>query len=70
MTVAERVLYHQAHPLKLATDVRSAILSLWLLAGHRLAVALLVMFLPPILMSIALVLWADVTAIRDSPSEE
>jgi hypothetical protein len=52
MTLQERILYHQVHPLKLLTDVTTAVLSLWLLAEGRLALALLVMFLPPVIVSV------------------
>jgi hypothetical protein len=45
----DRALYHQIHPVKLATDLSSAVISLWLLWQHRLAFALIVMCVPPIL---------------------
>jgi hypothetical protein len=46
LSASERVLYHQAHPLKLATDISTAVASLVLLADHRLGLALAVMFGP------------------------
>jgi hypothetical protein len=55
LSVAERVLYHQVHPLKLATDISTAVASLALLAEHRPAVALAVMFVPSIIASALLV---------------
>jgi hypothetical protein len=66
MNFDERVLYHQVHPLKLTTDVCTALVALWLLAAHRLLSAVVVMFVPPILISVALVFFADLGAIRDS----
>jgi hypothetical protein len=66
MNFDERVLYHQAHPLKLTTDVCTAIIALWLLAAHRLLFAVVVMLVPRILISVALVFFADLAAIRGS----
>lgn len=57
----ERVLYHQVHPLKLATDIVTAVVSLILLSIHRLVPALLVMFGPPIVASALLVRFGDFT---------
>lgn len=48
---AARILYHQVHPLKLATDISTAVGSLVLLAEHHLGLALTVMFVPSILVS-------------------
>jgi len=66
MPLKERVLYHQVHPIKLATDGLSAVAALWLLDEHRLWAALLVMFVPAILASVMLLSVADLTAIQDS----
>ncbi|HWZ90522.1 MAG TPA: hypothetical protein VNW92_16775, partial [Polyangiaceae bacterium] len=51
LSAGERALYHQVHPLKLATDLASAVLSLVLLAKHRPWLGLLVLFVPSILAS-------------------
>ncbi len=59
LSSAERILYHQVHPLKLATDISTAVASLVLLADHRLAVALGVMFVPSIVVSAVLVRFGD-----------
>jgi hypothetical protein len=56
MTRAERLLYHQVHPLKLLTDVTSSFSSSWLLWQQRWAMAASVAFLPSIVVS-ALLLW-------------
>jgi hypothetical protein len=53
LTAGERALYHQVHPLKLATDITTAIASLVLLSRHALWEALTVMFGP----SIAAIVW-------------
>jgi len=62
----ERVLYHQVHPLKLATDFSTAIASLLLLGRHRLGLALLVMWIPSVLVSIALIRRCDFARTRDA----
>lgn len=51
----DRALSHQIHPVKLAADISTAVASLRLLWQHHLAIALVVMFVPPIVASAALV---------------
>lgn len=48
---SERRLYHQIHPIKLATDIGSAIAFLFFLWQHRIARALAAGFAPPIIVS-------------------
>lgn len=62
----ERLLYHQIHPLKLATDITSAGVAAMLLWQHRLAFALVVGFVPSIAVSIALLRLADLEPYRRS----
>jgi len=66
MNRAERVLYHQIHPVKLATDVTTAIVAAWLLWQHRFWIALIVGFIPSILVTAALLRWADLEPYRQS----
>jgi hypothetical protein len=66
MTGKEKVLYHQIHPLKLATDGSMALISLPLLWQHRLRAALLAQSMPPVLVSAALIAWADLDPQRQS----
>jgi hypothetical protein len=46
--------------------VSTAIVALWLLAQHQLGLALIVMFLPPDLVSLALVFFVDLRPIQVS----
>ena len=62
----ERVLYHQIHPLKLATDAATAAVAAGLLWQHRLALALAVGFVPSILVSVVLVRRANLERYRQS----
>jgi hypothetical protein len=66
MNVQDRLLYHQIHPLKLITDWISGILSCYLLWQHRRGAALLVQLVPPIVVSGALLRWADLERQRQS----
>lgn len=62
----ERLLYHQIHPLKLLTDVATAMLAAGLLWTHHLAMAAVVGFGPSIVVTIALLRWANLDSLRRS----
>ena len=66
MQFAERVLYHQIHPLKLFTDWSTALVAAALLWSHHLIAALAVGFVPAIVVSAALLRWADLEPYRAS----
>ncbi len=66
MTIQEKALYHQIHPLKLATDWGTGAIAFYLLWRRRLWPALLVMFVPATVVSGALIRWADLEPYRRS----
>jgi hypothetical protein len=66
MTAQEKALYHQIHPLKLLTDVGATPISLVLFWQHQLLAALLVTFVPSILVSAALMRWANLEGLKQS----
>ena len=66
MTLREKALYHQIHPAKLAADILTEFVSLYLLWRHQLAIGLLTHFLPPILASALLVSFGDFEAQKNS----
>jgi hypothetical protein len=66
MTTGEKALYHQIHPLKLATDIAAQIASFWLFWIHLLVPGLLVMFVPPVIVSTLMLRFGDFTGQRDS----
>jgi len=66
MTRAERLLYHQIHPLKLLTDVTTSFASTWLLWQARWVPALVVAFAPSVLVTVLLLRRADLDRLRDS----
>jgi hypothetical protein len=55
MTRGERLLYHQIHPLKLATDWGTGLIAAWLFWQHRPWWALALGFIPPVLVTVVLV---------------
>ena len=66
MELRDRVLYHQIHPLKLLTDGVTAVAAAALLWRHHLVSALIAGFLPSILVTLALLRWADLEPFRRS----
>ena len=66
MNRAERVLYHQIHPAKLATDIATAAASAWLVWRHRFWIAMIVGFVPSILVTAFLLRWANLEPYRRS----
>lgn len=66
MDLQEKRLYHQIHPLKLLTDWITGAISLYFLWFHQLIKALIVMLVPPILVSIILVKYANLKKLKKS----
>ena len=66
MRRADRLLYHQIHPLKLITDFSTAAAATFLLWEHRPFIALIVGFVPSVVVSAVLIRWADLEHYRDS----
>jgi hypothetical protein len=66
LTLQEKALYHQVHPLKLATDISAQVVSTYFFWVHSLALGLVTMFVPPIMISALLLNTLDFTWIRDS----
>jgi hypothetical protein len=57
MAFREKKLYHQIHPLKLATDIGVTPISLYFLWQHRIAPAIVVGFATPVVVSVAMMIW-------------
>jgi hypothetical protein len=62
----ERILYHQIHPLKLLTDIATAIAATALFWNHRAALAFTVGFVPSIAVTAILLRWAGLEPYRNS----
>jgi hypothetical protein len=67
MTLKEKMLFHQIHPAKLATDGLSAAVSLYFFWQHELLPALATHFLPPLLASFLLVRYVTLEPYQQSP---
>ncbi len=63
MNPSERILYHQAHPLKLATDIGTTIIAVPILWQHDLVLGLFVALVPPVVVSALVLRFADLRAI-------
>jgi hypothetical protein len=66
VTLNEKVLFHQIHPAKLATDIAAAVISLYFLWQHQLVIGLLTHFVPPPIASFAVVRFANLDASKTS----
>jgi hypothetical protein len=67
MTLKEKMLFHQIHPAKLATDSLTAAVSLYFFWQHELLAAVILHFLPPIIVSFLLVRYAALEPYQQSP---
>jgi hypothetical protein len=66
MTPQEKTLYHQIHPLKLATDSSAEVVSLSLFWQRKLLAGLVVLLVPPILASTLIIRRFDLEAYKQS----
>lgn len=66
MTPQEKRLYHQIHPLKLATDISAEIVSLWLFWKHKLLAGLIVFIVPPVIVSTFIMRLVDLEMYKQS----
>ena len=66
MSLQEKSLYHQIHPLKLLTDWGTGIFALYLLWRHNVVAGLIVAFVPSILVTLAILQWADLKTYKQS----
>jgi len=66
LSLREKVLYHQIHPLKLAVDISGAVASTWLLWRHDLLFGMLATLPPSVVASATMLRWMDFEPQRDS----
>jgi hypothetical protein len=66
MNIKEAYLYHQIHPLKLLADIGSGFGSLYPLWEHQLAIALVVMLVPPPVASFIVLRYANLEPYKQS----
>jgi hypothetical protein len=66
MTLKEKILYHQIHPLKLTADSGCEPVSLYFFWRHDLVLGLATHFVPPIAASLILICGGDLETIKRS----
>jgi len=66
MSLQEKTLYHQIHPLKLLADWLPGLGSIYFMWQHRLVVTLLFTFIPAILASLVVMNTANLEPYRES----
>ena len=66
MTLRDRILFHEIHPAKLATDVGSGIVCLFLLWERYLPLAIFFAAVPPLIASALVLRFADLEALQHS----
>src|ERR1700719_2488527 len=66
MNPQEKTLYHQIHPLKLATDISAEIVSLYLFWKHKLLAGMLVVLVPPVIASTLIMRLANLETYKQS----
>lgn len=66
MTLSERILYHQIHPVKVGTDVSAAMAALILFWRHRLLAGVVVSIIPPVISSAFLIAYGDLAPYQHS----
>jgi hypothetical protein len=66
MTLKEKALYNQIHPLKLSTDILAAAVSLYLFWVHQPLPALVLHFVPPLAASWLIIRYVDLEPQKDS----
>ena len=67
MDVHDRLLYHQIHPLKLATDISTAVVAAVAFWHHALLSGALVGFLPSLGVTLGLLRWGTLEPYAHSP---
>jgi hypothetical protein len=66
LDIRERILLHQVHPAKLALDWGTGLMAAWFFWDHNLPAALIVGFLPSILISVYLILRVDLSRCKET----
>jgi hypothetical protein len=66
MTLQEKSLYHQIHPLKLFTDWSTGIIALYPFWQHNILIALLIGVIPSILVSLVLISFVNLENYKQS----
>lgn len=66
ISLQEKRLYHQIHPLKLLVDITTGSVTTYFLWAHRIQLFLIFFLLPSVIISIALIRFADLEPMKRS----
>lgn len=66
MNFSEKKIYHQIHPLKLATDIFASVASLYLFWFHYFWTAIIIHILLPVLGSFFVIKYANLEKLKNS----
>jgi hypothetical protein len=66
MEFRDKQKYQEIHPLKLATDISATALALYLFWHRAFVLALIVLIVPPVIVSTLIIAWVPLTKYRDS----
>jgi len=66
MNLQEKTLYHQIHPVKLLTDWITGFAAIYFLWMRQVVAALLIMFIPPMVVSFVLIRFVDLEKYKSS----
>src|ERR1041384_7332213 len=66
MTLQDKSLYHQIHPLKLLTDIGMTFPALYLFWQHQLLLGLIVAFVPSIIVTLLLLRFGNLEPYKES----
>jgi hypothetical protein len=66
MTLKEKMLYHQIHPLKLFVDISTSLLTTYFAWKHNTAWFLILFLIPSVIITILLIKYANLDRLKNS----
>jgi len=66
MNFEDKQKYQEIHPLKLATDISSAIIGLYLFWQHVLLFGVVILIVPPVVASLIVIVWVPLERYKNS----
>ena len=66
MTVEEKIIYHQIHPLKLGVDIATSLLTTYFAWQHNIVWFLVLFLIPSVIITMLLIKFADLGGLRTS----
>jgi len=66
MTLKEKMLYHQIHPLKLLVDISTSLLTSFFAWHHNVTWFLILFLIPSVIITVLLITYADLDRLKNS----